>query len=63
VAGVDPAPDRAVTTWTQFLHSQAEAPLAADFPETITLTGARLYILAVIDRPAAAAAANYSTGP
>ena len=30
-AGIDPAPDRAVTTWTDFLHSQAQALLAADF--------------------------------
>jgi len=44
-AGVDPAPDRAVTTWARFLRSQAEALLAADFLETITLTGTRLYIL------------------
>jgi putative transposase len=48
-AGVDPAPDRAVTTWAQFLRSQADALLAADFIETITLTGARMYILAVIE--------------
>jgi transposase InsO family protein len=48
-AGIDPAPDRAATTWTQFLRSQAEALLAMDFIETITLTGARMYILAVID--------------
>ena len=48
-AGIDPCPDRAGTTWTQFLRSQADALLAADFLETVTLTGARLYILAVID--------------
>jgi transposase InsO family protein len=48
-AGIDPAPDRAGTTWTQFLRSQAEALLAADFIETITLTGTRMYILAVIE--------------
>jgi transposase InsO family protein len=48
-AGVDPAPDRAATTWTQFLRSQAEALLAADFVETITLTGTRMYVLAVIE--------------
>src|SRR3954468_7925220 len=48
-AGIDPASDRAATTWTQFLHSQAEALLAADFLETITLTGTRLYVLAVIE--------------
>ncbi|PWU59248.1 integrase [Micromonospora globispora] len=48
-AGIDPAPDRAATTWADFLHSQAEALLAADFIETVTLTGARMYILAVIE--------------
>jgi putative transposase len=48
-AGIDPAPDRAATTWTRFLRSQAEALLAADFIETVTLTGARMYILAVIE--------------
>jgi transposase InsO family protein len=48
-AGIDPAPDRAATTWAQFLRSQADALLAADFIETITLTGARMYILAVIE--------------
>ena len=48
-AGIDPAPDRAATTWTDFLRSQADALLAADFIETVTLTGARMYILAVIE--------------
>jgi transposase len=38
-AGVDPAPERASSTWTTFLHSQAQAILAADFFETVTLTG------------------------
>jgi transposase InsO family protein len=48
-AGIDPATDRAATTWTDFLRSQADALLAADFIETVTLTGARLYILTVIE--------------
>jgi transposase len=48
-AGIDPAPDRAATTWADFLRSQAEALLTADFLETETLTGARMYILAVIE--------------
>jgi hypothetical protein len=48
-AGIDPAPDRTATTWTDFLHSQADALLAADFIETLTLTGTRMYILAVIE--------------
>ncbi|MEV5880531.1 integrase core domain-containing protein [Streptomyces sp. NPDC052101] len=47
--GVDPAPDRAATTWADFLHSQADALLACDFIETVTLTGRRQYILAVIE--------------
>jgi hypothetical protein len=40
-AGIDPAPDRVATTWAQFLRSQADALVAADFIETITLTGTR----------------------
>jgi hypothetical protein len=44
-----PTPDRSATTWADFLRSQAGALLAADFVETVTLTGARLYILAVIE--------------
>jgi transposase len=48
-AGVDPAPDRTATTWADFLRSQAHALLAADFIETLTLTGVRLYILAIIE--------------
>jgi hypothetical protein len=48
-AGIDPAPDKAAATWTDFLRSQARALLAADFIETVTLTGARMYILTVIE--------------
>jgi putative transposase len=48
-AGVDPAPDRASTTWATFLRSQAEALLACDFFETVTLTGTRMYVLVVIE--------------
>jgi putative transposase len=48
-AGIDPAPERSSTTWADFLHSQAEALLACDFFETITLSGARLHVLAVIE--------------
>lgn len=47
-AGVDPAPRRTTVTWADFLRSQAEAILAMDFIETVTLTGQRQYILAVI---------------
>jgi transposase InsO family protein len=48
-AGIDPAPERTSTTWADFLRSQADALLACDFFETVTLTGARLYVLAVIE--------------
>ncbi|WP_206066965.1 helix-turn-helix domain-containing protein [Nonomuraea composti] len=48
-AGLDPAPERASTTWTDFLRSQADALLACNFIETITLSGQRQYILAVIE--------------
>jgi len=47
--GIDPAPERTSQTWATFLRSQAEAILAADFFEVATLTGARLYVLAVIE--------------
>ncbi|MER6580793.1 integrase core domain-containing protein [Nonomuraea sp. NPDC001023] len=47
--GIDPAPERASTTWADFLRSQADALLACDFIETVTLTGQRQYILAVIE--------------
>ncbi|GAA3615581.1 hypothetical protein GCM10022419_121080 [Nonomuraea rosea] len=48
-AGLDPAPQRASTTWADFLRSQADALLACDFIETVTLTGQRQYVLAVIE--------------
>ena len=48
-AGVDPAPERTSSTWASFLRSQAHAIIAADFFETTTLTGAKLYVLAVIE--------------
>ncbi len=48
-ADIDPAPDRTSQGWAAFLRSQAEAILAADFFETVTLTGARMYVLAVIE--------------
>jgi putative transposase len=47
-AGIDPAPQRTSQNWAAFLRSQAHALIAADFFETSTLTGARLYVLAVI---------------
>lgn len=48
-AGIDPATERASSTWASFLRSQAEALLACDFFETVTLSGARLYVFAVIE--------------
>ncbi len=48
-AGIDPAPERTSHSWATFLRSQAEAILAADFFEAVTLTGARMYVLAVIE--------------
>jgi putative transposase len=48
-AGIGPAPERTCTTWADFLRSQAGALLACDFFETVTLSGARLYVLAVIE--------------
>ena len=48
-AGIDPAPERTSTTWPAFLRSQAEALLACDFFETRTVSGTRLYVLAVIE--------------
>jgi transposase InsO family protein len=47
--GIDPAPERASTTWADFLRSQADTLLACDFIETVTLNGQRQYILAVIE--------------
>ncbi|MDH6710196.1 transposase InsO family protein [Kitasatospora sp. MAA19] len=41
--------ERTSSTWAPFLRSQAEALLACDFFETVTLSGARLYVLAVIE--------------
>jgi putative transposase len=48
-AGIDPAPERASSTWADFLRSQADALLACDFFETVNLTGARMYVFAVIE--------------
>jgi hypothetical protein len=48
-AGLDPAPERASSTWADFLRSQADALLACDFIETVTLNGQRQCILAVIE--------------
>ena len=37
-AGIDPAPERTSSSWATFLRSQADAVVACDFSETITLT-------------------------
>ena len=37
-AGIDPAPERSSSTWADFLRAQADALLACDFLETVTLT-------------------------
>jgi hypothetical protein len=47
--GHRPGAERTSPTWAAFLRSQAEALLACDFIETVTLTGQRQYILAVIE--------------
>lgn len=47
--GIPPAPERGHTTWADFLRSQADAILAADFFETKTLTKTTLTVLAVIE--------------
>ncbi|MFF2546225.1 integrase core domain-containing protein [Kitasatospora sp. NPDC058063] len=47
--GIPPSPERTSTTWANFLRSQADALLACDFFETIPLSGARLYVFAVIE--------------
>jgi putative transposase len=51
-AGIDPAPERTSTTWADFLRSQADALLACDFFETVTVTGVHLFVLAVIEHAA-----------
>ena len=48
-AGIDPAPQRSASTWAAFLRSQADALLACDFLETVTLAGTRMYVFAVIE--------------
>ncbi|MFG2847110.1 integrase core domain-containing protein [Kitasatospora sp. NPDC048296] len=47
--GIPPAPERQSTNWADFLRGQADALLACDLFETRTLTGARLYVFAVIE--------------
>ncbi|MFI6504420.1 hypothetical protein [Nonomuraea typhae] len=47
--GIAPCPQRSHTGWADFLRDQASALLASDFFEVRTLTGARLYVFAVIE--------------
>ncbi|WP_203863512.1 integrase core domain-containing protein [Planobispora rosea] len=49
VHGIDLSPERQHTAWADFLRSQADALPACDFFEVCTLTGARLYVFAVIE--------------
>jgi hypothetical protein len=49
-AGVDHSPERSSSTWADVLCSQAEALLACDFLEVVTLSGARLCVFAVIEQ-------------
>jgi transposase InsO family protein len=49
INGIEPAPHRNHLTWATFLRSPAQALLAADFFEVRTLTGTRLYVLALIE--------------
>ena len=48
-AGIDPAPRRTGSTWSQFLRSQADAILACDFFTADLLDGTQAYVLAVIE--------------
>ncbi|MET8454688.1 helix-turn-helix domain-containing protein [Streptomyces sp. NPDC005209] len=47
--GSVPAPERSSSTWGDFLRSPADALLACDSFETVTLTGVRLYVFAAIE--------------
>ncbi|MEU4770150.1 IS3 family transposase [Actinosynnema sp. NPDC023794] len=48
-AGVDPAPRRAGPTWREFLTTQAQGTIAADFLHLDTVLGRRLYALAFLE--------------
>jgi hypothetical protein len=49
-AGIDPAPRRSGPAWGEFLRVQAEGILACDFFHAETITLARLYCFAVVER-------------
>ncbi|MQS16009.1 helix-turn-helix domain-containing protein [Streptomyces kaniharaensis] len=59
-AGIQPSPERTSTTWADFVRSQADALLACDFFETVTLSGARPYVFAVIEHANRVCPANGS---
>ena len=61
--GIDPAPDRDRTTWTAFLHFQAQAIVSVDFFETRSLSGARLTVLAAIEHTPPGAFASSAQPP
>ncbi|WP_432045468.1 integrase core domain-containing protein [Streptomyces asiaticus] len=48
-AGIDPAPRRAGPTWREFLTTQAEGIIAADFFHIDTALGKRLYALVFLE--------------
>jgi hypothetical protein len=48
-AGIGPTPERASSTWADSPRSQADALLASNFFETVTLCGARMCVPAVIE--------------
>src|SRR6266516_2518270 len=51
-SGINPARRRVGPTWSQFLHSQAEAILACDFFTVDLLDGTQAYVLTVIEHAA-----------
>ncbi len=48
-AGIDPAPRRSGLTWREFLTTQAEGIIAADFFHIDTALGRRLYALVFLE--------------
>ena len=48
-AGIDPAPRRSASTWSQFLRSQAEMIVACDFFTADLVDGTQAHVLAVIE--------------